>query len=113
MSVNEEFAEFVGRRGPALLRAAYVLTGDEHAAHDLVQIALAKAFVRWRQIQFGPESYVRQVMYNSHISSWRRIRRHEVTVADVPEGLAVPVDGPVSTDTATELVIRLLAIDQC
>lgn len=33
-------------RGPALLRAAYALTGDEHAAHDLVQTALAKAFAR-------------------------------------------------------------------
>jgi RNA polymerase sigma-70 factor (sigma-E family) len=84
-SVEEEFTEFVAGRGVALLRAAYALTGDEHAAHDLVQTALARAFARWRQIRGRPESYVRQIMYNSHISAWRKVWRREVSVANVPD----------------------------
>lgn len=42
--VERGFTEFVTERGHALLRVAYALTGDQHAAQDLVQDALAKAF---------------------------------------------------------------------
>src|SRR5690242_565782 len=49
--VEREFTEFVAARGHALLPAAYALTGDQHAAEDLVQGALAKAYVHWREIR--------------------------------------------------------------
>lgn len=45
------FAEFVRVRSPALLRTAYLLAGDQGLAEDLVQTALAKVFVSWRQIR--------------------------------------------------------------
>src|SRR5690242_10566023 len=38
-----EFATFVRARTGALLRTAYLLTGDRHLAEDLVQDALARA----------------------------------------------------------------------
>jgi RNA polymerase sigma-70 factor (sigma-E family) len=102
-TVEAEFTEFVAARGPVLLRAAYALTGDEHAAHDLVQGALAKAFTRWRHIRTGPEQYVRRIIYNSHVSAWRRVRRREISVADPPER---PAADAVDTSTALRLALR-------
>ena len=81
-----EFDEFVRTRHAALLRFAHLLTGDPHAAADLVQEALEKAGLRWRGIrrQDAPEQYVRRSMLNSHINHGRR-RRREHLVADAPE----------------------------
>jgi RNA polymerase sigma-70 factor (sigma-E family) len=81
-----EFDEFVRARHAALLRFAHLLTGDPHAAADLVQEALEKAGLRWRSIrrQDAPESYVRRSILNSHINHGRR-RRREHLVADAPD----------------------------
>ena len=40
--MSDEYVEFVHARTPALLRAAFVLTGDQGLAEDLVQTALAR-----------------------------------------------------------------------
>ena len=37
-----EFEQFVRDRAPALLQVAFLVTGDAHAAEDLLQAALAK-----------------------------------------------------------------------
>ncbi|MFF0120791.1 sigma factor [Micromonospora arida] len=42
------FEEYVGSRGPALVRLARLLTGDEHRAEDLTQEVLSRAYVHWR-----------------------------------------------------------------
>ncbi|MGC5033661.1 sigma factor [Micromonospora sp. DT229] len=34
-----------------MIRAAYLLTGDQHAAEDLVQSALAKTYAKWPTIR--------------------------------------------------------------
>lgn len=41
------FASFVRGRSAALLRTAYLLTGDQHLAEDLVQSALARTHLSW------------------------------------------------------------------
>ena len=41
--LDEEFRDFVAARGHALIRTAYLLTGDQQHAEDLVQAALEKA----------------------------------------------------------------------
>jgi RNA polymerase sigma-70 factor (sigma-E family) len=81
-----EFDEFVRNRHAALLRFAHLLTGDAHAAADLVQEALEQAGLRWRSIrrQDAPESYVRRSILNSHINRGRR-RRREYLVAAAPD----------------------------
>jgi DNA-directed RNA polymerase specialized sigma24 family protein len=61
--IRQDFADFVAARSAALLRLAYVLTGDQHAAEDLLQTALTKAAARWGRIHSAPEGYVRQIMY--------------------------------------------------
>jgi DNA-directed RNA polymerase specialized sigma24 family protein len=40
----EGFVDFVVARGPALHRTAVLLTRQDQAAEDLVQVALAKAW---------------------------------------------------------------------
>lgn len=67
-------------------RLAYVLSGDQHAAEDLLQGALAKAAAHWGRIRSSPEGYVRQVMYRAQVDGWRRrARRPETAMAQVPE----------------------------
>lgn len=45
-----DFREFVIDRSGALFRTAYLLTGDRHAAEDLMQSALAKTAMKWRDL---------------------------------------------------------------
>ncbi len=62
------FEEFVVARGAALQRAAWLLTGDEHLAQDLVQTALADAWMRWPRVaRHGGdvEVYVRRCLYTT------------------------------------------------
>ena len=103
VSPEDEFRDFVAGRAHALLRAAYALTGDRHAAEDLVQSALAKAFARWRRIS-EPEPYVRKMIYHEFVSSWRvQQRRGEFVVAQLPDR----GDGTqLEADTALRLRLR-------
>ncbi|MBB5791361.1 SigE family RNA polymerase sigma factor [Jiangella mangrovi] len=68
---EEQFRSFVEGRSLALLRTAYALCGDRHAAEDLVQGALAKLYRRWQKVE-DPEGYVRRILYNDQVSKWRR-----------------------------------------
>jgi len=109
-SVEREFTEFVVNRSHALLRAAYALTGDRHAAEDLVQQALAKAFLRWRRVQGDIEPYVRRILYHDSATRWRRRSlRSETSVARPPD---VALVADASEDTHLRLVVRraLLAL---
>lgn len=80
MEAYEGFREFVLARGPALSRAAYLLTGDRSAAEELAQATLVKAALRWRRVSAAgnPEAYVRRILVNEHISWWRRFGRREL-----------------------------------
>jgi RNA polymerase sigma-70 factor (sigma-E family) len=106
---EQDFTRFVADRGRVLVRVAYALTGDQFAAEDLVQSALAKAMVRWRQIGDSPEAYVRRVVFHEFVSGWRRRRRRpETPMAMVPE---VSV-GDGTDESQVRLVLReaLLAL---
>ena len=85
---EEDFTSFVLARRPALLRAARSITGDEHAAEDLLQTALVSVLPRWEQLRErrAADSYVRRAMVNQHHSWYRQPwRRHETTVSRLPE----------------------------
>jgi RNA polymerase sigma-70 factor (sigma-E family) len=82
------FREWVAAREAALLRSAYLLTGDRHLAEDLVQTTLAKAAGRWPALvrDGNPEAYVRKAMYHQAISWWRSRRsRLERPTSNPPE----------------------------
>jgi RNA polymerase sigma-70 factor (sigma-E family) len=95
-----EFTAFVVARQAALLRAAYLLTGDGQAAEDLVQTALTETALRWRRLHDTghPEAYARKVIYTRFVSGWRRRKVvSELSVGDVPD---FPVgDHAAVTDT--------------
>ncbi|GAA2431953.1 SigE family RNA polymerase sigma factor [Actinomadura vinacea] len=104
---RESFSEFVAARSGNLIRTAYVLTGDQHAAEDLLQSALAKTAARWRHVHDNPEAYVRRVLYNEQINRWRR-RGRESVVAEPPD---IPVDdGSQNVDLRLTLERALLAL---
>ena len=106
---RQDFSEFVAARSARLIRLAYVLTGDQHAAEDLLQNSLVKAAAHWGRIHSAPEAYVRRIMYHEQVS-WlrRRARRRETAMAQVPE----PATGDGAAGVAARLALRdaLLAL---
>jgi RNA polymerase sigma-70 factor (sigma-E family) len=85
---EEQFIEFVAARQQALLRTAYLLTSDHHAAEDLVQTALAKAYLSWHKLRepAAADGYVRRIMVNENTSLWRRAwKRNEYATETLPE----------------------------
>ncbi|GIG01253.1 SigE family RNA polymerase sigma factor [Catellatospora citrea] len=81
----EEFEAFVRGRTPALLRAAYLLTGDQHLAEDLVNDALIRTHQVWHRLRdSSPEAYTRKIMYHLQISWWRRRKRSPERLTDLP-----------------------------
>lgn len=100
-SARVGFEEFVQARTPALSRTAYLLTGDAHAAEDLVQVTLFRAAKAWHRIDGDPEPYVRRIMANQNISRWRRKRVAEVPLSEYDDRPAVP--GAVDADVRLSL----------
>jgi RNA polymerase sigma-70 factor (sigma-E family) len=86
-ALASEFDSFVRARTPALLRSAYLLTGDQYLAEDLVQSALARAHRAWPRLQAvgNAEAYTRQIMYNLRVSWWRKRRVSESLPGELPE----------------------------
>jgi RNA polymerase sigma-70 factor (sigma-E family) len=111
------FEEYVRARGPALLRFARAITGNAHAAEDLVQEALGRAYPRWDRIvrQDQPDVYLRRAVINIHVSWWRRRTNREVpsdtaTVVDQLPSTgrgADPGDATTERDAAWQEVRRL------
>ena len=90
MNREAELREFVSARGPALSRAAFLLTGDHQTAEDLVQDSLAKLWTTWsRRAVESPDAYVRRVMVNASISKWRK--RRPIQIVAEPDSLALAV----------------------
>jgi len=83
-SPERDFEEFVVARSGALLRTAYLLTGNHQDAEDLVQTALLKAVPEWGKVR-EPESYVRRILAHESISRWRRRRWRESSTEALPE----------------------------
>lgn len=83
----EGFTEFVAARSAALLRAAWLLTGEQRMAEDLLQTALATTWRRWSTVSAAdnPVSYVRRILVTTYLSWWRRRWRHEYPAGRLPE----------------------------
>lgn len=107
MADREGFEAFVAARRDSLLRLGWLLTGDWHAAEDLVQTALVRCYPRWGRIAATqPEAYVRRVMVSVQASWWRRRWRGEVPAATVPE-LPAQTDATAVVDLQRLLVAAL------
>ncbi len=95
------FDTYVQERSPALLRLAFLLTGDPHLAEDLVQSSLVKVMGRWEAVAAAgdPHAYVRTVVLRTALG-WRRRRWNGERPSD-----PVP-DRPDATDAAGTVVAR-------
>ena len=94
MGDRSGFDEFVATRSAALLRTAYLLTGDHGLAEDLLQTALAKCWFAWGRIDGPPEPYVRRTLVTTYATWWRRKWRGERPSGSLP-------DRPDPSGTAT------------
>jgi RNA polymerase sigma-70 factor (sigma-E family) len=80
----ESFEELVHATGDRMLRTAVLLTGDRHAAEDLVQSAYAQAFARWRLVSRAdnPAAYTRMILTRLFLSDRRRKRVRELPLLE-------------------------------
>lgn len=97
-------------RGYALLRFAYLLTGDGYLAEDLTQEALVRAHRRWSAIERdNPEPYLRKTIVRQYLS-WRRRRSStETVIADFPDrpDPSTPADRVVERDEMWSMLLTL------
>jgi len=111
---HEEFREFIRNRASLLHQSAYLLCGDWHLAHDLVQDTLVKAYQHWPRVRQAdsPDAYVRRILRNEARDRWRR-RDQVMPVLRFPDGRE-----PVAPDATDEIAGRaglrqaLLALPQ-
>jgi RNA polymerase sigma-70 factor (sigma-E family) len=89
-SAEAEFTAYVQERRASLYATAYHLTGDRHAAEDLLQSALFSTYRAWDRIsdKSAVGGYLRRTMTNLHISAWRRRKLNEYPTEELPETVA-------------------------
>lgn len=96
---DDDFAEFAEASYGGLRHAAYLLTGDRHAAEDATQTALVRTYAAWSRVRRDDAyAYARRVLVNHVTDRWRRKAR-EYPVSELPER-----DG--SPDPADEVALR-------
>lgn len=115
MREQPTFEEFVEARSTALLRTAFLLTGDRGHAEDLLQTALLRTLRRWAKARTAPEAYVRRVLVNLSKDRLRdRGRRppevpmpaEEASPASVEAGFDQVTDRRVVSEALAALPIR-------
>jgi RNA polymerase sigma-70 factor (ECF subfamily) len=106
------FERLVRLRGPALVRTAYLMTGDPFLAEDLVQAALTKTYLRWGRLRHedAAEAYVRKVMMSLAGRWWQRKWNGERPTEVLPEAPAATDDYAVVDErAATRALLMSLA----
>ena len=101
MRIDPTFDTFVEGRSTALLRTAYLLTGDRGHAEDLLQTALLRTARHWSRARDAPEAYARRVLINLSRDRIRWLVRRPREVPMPPE-----TDGPRATDAGYEQVVQ-------
>ncbi len=113
---EERFRDFVVRCSPALLRTAYLLTGDRGHAEDLLQTALLKTYRHWHRLRNkdDPAAFVRRVMATTQAMSWRQRRVDERVAEALPEPATTQHGQEAADDTMwlalAELPPRMRAV---
>ena len=103
-----DFTAWVTDHHRPLLDFAQLIAGDASTGEDLLQIALARAYLKWSKISARgehPLGYVRRIIVNENASLWRRAwRRRERSTDSIPEAGAVDAR---SIDTTWAMVKEL------
>jgi RNA polymerase sigma-70 factor (sigma-E family) len=92
----EGYREFVSARLDQWRRTAYLLSGDWHAADDLVSVALVRLLRHWRRVSTmdNPDAYVRRTLLRACLDERRRPWRREHSTDRLPERPAPEHLGP-------------------
>jgi RNA polymerase sigma-70 factor (sigma-E family) len=102
---------FASTRSTALLRAAYLMVGDEAHAQDLLQEALTRTYVAWPRLRDpnAAEAYTRRVITNTAISWYRRKGwRNELATETLPErGSTAEAEGVAERDWVWQALLQL------
>lgn len=104
------FERFVMSASPALLRSAYLLTGDREEAEDLLQNALIRTLGHWHTITGPPAAYTFTVLVNLARDRLRAQRRRPITTVEraVPDRPGIDhVDRLLDRDAITWAARRL------
>jgi RNA polymerase sigma-70 factor (sigma-E family) len=111
---DEAFAAFVAARWRPLLRTAYLLTGDEGKAEDLLQTALSRLWLVWPRVKDeAPEAYVRKILANTSASWWRRRWHGERPTEKLPDQSTTDdVAGAVADRERLRLALNQLSARQ-
>jgi RNA polymerase sigma-70 factor (sigma-E family) len=107
---DEEFTDFVVECGAALLRTAFLVTGDRTSGEDLLQTALAKAYGSWAKVRSAENrtAYVRRILVNSHLSWRRRLLSTEQVVEALPDaGGGDPQEAHAAMDEMRRALLQL------
>ena len=107
---DEEFTAFVVERGAALLRTAFLVTGDRASGEDLLQTALARAYGSWARVRQAEDTtaYVRRILVNCHLSWRRRLLSTEQVVETLPDrGGGDPQEAHAATDEMRRALLQL------
>ena len=98
---SEEFRAFALDRSLRLHQSAYLLCGDWHLAHDLVQDTLVKVYRHWPRVRRAdsPDAYVRRILINEARNRWRH-RDKAVSVANFESQPLMPAVPDAADDIA-------------
>lgn len=110
MRDRADFERYVEQRSPRLLRTAYLLCRDWATAEDLLQTALAKAWLAWRRVGTAPDPYVYRIISNSHASWWRRRWWGGVATGELPDSAHAAVE--IGTQDALRAAMTALPVKQ-
>jgi RNA polymerase sigma-70 factor (sigma-E family) len=106
-----DFEKFMAARWQALVRAAYVLTGNQQDAEDVAQTALTNAYSVWPRIRRADDVtvYVHRILINVYRTAWRRKRIHEVLTAALPERRGAAVSAASESVHERDEIVQALA----
>ncbi|QAY71678.1 SigE family RNA polymerase sigma factor [Xylanimonas protaetiae] len=89
-TTDDEFAAFMADASPGLAHTAWLLTGDEHQAEELVQEALTRTFLAWHKVRSrDPHAYARRVLVGRRLNDKvKRQRERSYDPPALPDGTA-------------------------
>ena len=110
VSDESDFHDYVGAKIASWSRVAYLLTGDWHAAEDLVQVTLIRLATHWTRVSASgdPDAYVRRVLYTQHVSLWRKGRQ---LTASLSRSAELTPPGSAARDGADEVTTAVVIHD--
>jgi RNA polymerase sigma-70 factor (sigma-E family) len=106
---NAEANAFVQRRGAALRRLAFVLTGNLNDADDLLQTTLVKVIWSWQRVSRAenPDAYVKRMMVNAASTTWRSTQRNREVLLAHPPDRGTSDGGTAQTENRAVLMAAL------